>query len=80
VALNGETVGSITELTRALRNYNAGDTVTVTVIRGGVNMDISVTLDEKPQTQASVPSSDIPMPSEGDFEEWYDYFDRYFGG
>jgi len=80
VALNGEAVGSITELTRALRNYNAGDTVTVTVIRGGVNMDISVTLDEKPQTQASVPSSDIPMPSEGDFEEWYDYFDRYFGG
>ena len=84
IGLDGQDVDSITELTRALRNYEAGDTVTVTVIRGGVKMDISVTLDEKPQAQtqtpAATPNPDIPMPSEGDFEEWYDYFDRYFGG
>ena len=77
VALDGKEIGSITDLTRGLRSYKAGDTVTLTVIRDGIRMDIDVTLDEKPQgldqTQPD-PGADMP---EGDYDEWYDFF---FGG
>ena len=75
VGLEGQTIGSITELTRALRAYKAGDTVTVTLIRAGVQMDVEVTLDEKPQTlEETVPEEEAEMPSEGDYDEWYDFF------
>ena len=74
VALNGQEIGSITDLTRALRNYKAGDTVTLTVIRGGVQMDLQVTLDEKPQDLAQPAPDDQEEPPEGDYDEWYDYF------
>ena len=48
VAVDGSEVRSITDLTRILRNYNAGDTATLTVIRNFVKMELSITLDEKP--------------------------------
>ena len=74
VALDGKDIGSITDLTRSLRSYKAGDTVTLTVIRDGIRMDLQVTLDEKPvgldQTQ---PDAGDDMP-EGDYDEWYDFF------
>ena len=74
VALNGKDIGSITDLTRGLRAYKAGDTVTLTVIRDGIRMDLQVTLDDKPadlnQTQ---PDMEEEMP-EGDYDEWYDFF------
>ena len=76
-------VESITDLTRQLRNFKAGDTTTVTVIRSGAEMELSITFDERPVGfDGTVPSTEQPseMPSEGDYEEWYDYFRRYFGG
>ena len=74
VALNGKDIGSITDLTRGLRAYKAGDTVTLTVIRDGIRMDLQVTLDEKP-ADLNQPQPDVEeeMP-EGDYDEWYDFF------
>ena len=81
IDLGGCEVSSITTLTRALRNFNAGDTTTITVVRSGAKMVLDITLDEKPQdlTSTATPEEDSSMPSEGDFEEWYEFFRRYFG-
>ena len=82
VALDGQEVTGITTLTRALRSYKAGDTVELTLIRGGERMTVSVTLDERPQSLSTGTPTPSPeeMPSEGDYDEWYEYFRRYFGG
>ena len=79
VALDGQEVTGITTLTRALRGCKAGDTVKVTLIRGGEKITVSVTLDERPQNLGSGTVPTQEMPSEGDFDEWYEYFRRYFG-
>ena len=80
IDLGGYKVTNITDLTRSLRNFKAGDTTTVTLIRGGKEMTLNITLDEKPhEAEQPVPQPEGQMPS-GDFEEWYDYFRRYFGG
>ena len=81
IDLGGHKVGSITDLTRALRNFKAGDTTTVTVIRGGEKKTMDITLDEKPQqtAQASTPAPEGQMPDNGDYDEWYKYFSPFFG-
>ena len=82
VGLDGRTVSSRTDLTRALRNYKAGDTVTVDVVRSGRELTLTITFDEKPReevTAETVPQEDASMPSEGNYEDWYDYFRRFFG-
>lgn len=83
VDLGGTKVTGITSLTRALRNFKAGDTTTVTIIRSGGELQLEITLDEKPQTttpEAAIPENDQNMPSVGDPSEWFDYYRRYFGG
>jgi serine protease Do len=42
-------ITSLNSLTRALRNYKAGDTIEVTVWREGRNVKLTLTLDEKPR-------------------------------
>lgn len=83
VALGDNEVESITDLTRALRKFKAGDTTTITVYRSGRELTLTVTLDEKPhettQEETTLPA-DEEMPSEGSFEEWYNYFAPFFGG
>lgn len=81
IDLGGTKVSNITDLTRALRNYKAGDTTTVTVVRSGSQMTLEITLDEKPHETSvpTAPEGSAEMPSEGDYDEWYDYFRRYFG-
>ena len=49
VALGDHQVTSVSDLTRALRNFSAGDTTTVTVYRNGEKLQLKITLDEKPQ-------------------------------
>lgn len=81
IALGEYEVSNVTDLTRALRNFKAGDTTTVKLIRGGKEMTLEITLDEKPQTTtaATTPQPDADMPTSGDFDELYEYFRRYFG-
>ena len=79
--LGGYSVNNVTDLTRALRNFKAGDTTTVTVSRSGSQVTLEITLDERPQeTKNDTQQSPENMPESGDFDEWYNYFRRYFGG
>ena len=81
IGLDSHDVGNVTELTRALRNYKAGDTATVRLIRSGKEMTLEITFDERPQqTEDTAPQQQSPMPNEGSYDEWFDYFRRYFGG
>ena len=78
------------DLSRALRKFKAGDTVTVTVYRSGQELQLDVVLVEKPQDlqqqqpnqvqpeQEQTPSTQPDMTNP---EEWFqEFFDRFFGG
>ncbi len=80
VKLGTYKVSSITDLTRSLRNFKAGDTTDITVIRGGQEKVLSITLDEKPQNLDEEPVGEGPMPSNGSYDEWYDFFFGPNGG
>ena len=61
--------------------FKAGDTTTVTVNRGGKQLTLEITLDERPQqTDEQAPETTQPTPDSGSFDDWYEYFRRYFGG
>ena len=48
IALGDYPVTSLNGLTRALQNFQGGDVTTITVWRGGVELELEITLDEKP--------------------------------
>ncbi len=48
VAVGDYQVNGVNALSRALRYYKPGETITVTVFRSGVELALTVTLDEKP--------------------------------
>lgn len=75
IELGGIKVSNVTELTRALRTFKAGDETTITVIRGGKEKVLKITLDEKPYTpESGYPQPDENMPQEGNYEDWYNWF------
>ena len=51
VKLGDYEVGSVNDLTRALRNFKGGDVTTVIVYRSGAEVRLTITLDEKPVPQ-----------------------------
>ncbi len=75
-------VESLTDLTRALREFEPGDTVVVTVYRSGSKLELKVTLDERPanvdagSSQQTQPDGQMP---EGDYWDWFEYFSPFFG-
>ena len=80
VALGDYKVSSVSQLTRALRNFSAGETTTVTVYRGGAEKVLTITLDEKPQQVAdSAPEAVETRPATGSMEEWFNSIVPYFG-
>ena len=85
--VGGYPVTSVSDLTRVLRKFAAGDTVSVEVYRGGQTKTLTVTLDEKPREEIQPePKTQEPqqpqqqMPGNDAFDEWYNYFKDYFGG
>ena len=81
LAVDNTRIESLTELTRALRAYEPGDKAQIRVYRGGQEMILLVTLDERPrETQTAEPQSgaESQMP-EGNYEDWFDYFSPFFG-
>ncbi len=83
--LGGYDVGSVSDLTRVLRRYEAGQKVTVTVWRNGRQTQLSVVLDEKPLEEMPQEENvqQMPvMPDEetfNDFEDWQEYITPFFG-
>lgn len=78
VNLGGHTVECVNDLTRALRKFEPGDTITVTVYRfGSGETQLTLTLDEKPQqTQEETvePTVENSLPSNGSVEDWFNHF------
>ncbi len=84
IALGEYEVSNVTDLTRALRKFKAGDTTEITVIRSGRELTLSITLDERPQdptaTQETQPPQQEAAPSmPEEYGDLYDYFRRFFG-
>ena len=87
IALGEYEVRNITDLTRSLRHFKAGDVTTVKFLRGGKEMTLDITLDEKPrelpeETQPQQPQQTQPggqMPG-GSYEDWFNFFSPFFGG
>ena len=81
IRLGDKNITNYNDLARALREFEPGDTTTVVVFRGGVERNLTITLTERPQdADASQPSKpDNEMPSEGSYEDWYKYFEPFFG-
>ena len=78
INLGGYDVDSVNALTRTLRRFKAGDTVSVTVYRNGNREYLSVTLDEKPVETQNIPSQET-TPESGDMEDYLeDFFFPFF--
>ena len=75
VNVGGHDVGNLNDLSRALRKFEAGDEITVTVYRNGGEVVLNVVLDEKP---IETPEPSVPEPSQpssgGTIEDWFDHF------
>ena len=69
-ALGGYDVDGITDLMRALRKFEPGDTTIITIYRAGQTLALEITLDAKEQTSKPYPD----MPSSGSYEEWFHFF------
>ena len=77
VALGEYDVENLSELTKVLRKFKAGDTTTITVYRGGREITLPITLDEKPRdtaTETPTPSENGKLPQDGNYDDWYNYF------
>lgn len=82
-------IGSYTDLTAALRDQKAGDTVTVRIYRAGAELDVTLTLDERPdeatidqaEQEANAglqdPSSEDAYGDYDDFDDFEDFFEDY---
>lgn len=79
VNIGGYDVVSMSDISRVLRKFKAGDTTTITVYRNGRNVNMSITLDEKPQATPSDSVTPDNAPTSGDFNEWYEFFKKFFG-
>ena len=85
IDLGGYKVTSVSDLTRALRRFEADEATTVTVYRNGREVTLSVVLDAKPEEVPQEPQQEVPqeeflMPGEPGFEDWYKGFIEDFFG
>ncbi len=86
--MNDKTLTSRQDLSAAMKGYRAGDTVTLTVYRGGQYIEVELTFDTQPQTTGSDDSSQSSDNSYGygnggnsyggqmpdNWQEFYNYF------
>lgn len=72
LAFNGRTVQTYTQLMSALNKCGAGDVVTLRIYRAGAEMDVTLTLDERPeeQTVRKVEQGDVDNTEE--YSYYYD--------
>ncbi len=73
-------------LTSALRKFRAGDTTTMKIFRGGQEMELTITFDEKPEQMPTEPQADAQQPQQEQPQQeqprqphGMDPFDFFFG-
>ena len=87
--MGDKTLTSRQDLSAAMKGYRAGDTVTLTVYRGGQYIEVELTFDAQPQntgseednTQSSGNNGNNggngQMP--GNWDNWQDFYNYFFG-
>ena len=72
LAFNGRNVKTYTQLMSALNKCSAGDEVTLRIYRAGAELDVTLTLDERPeeQTVRKVEQGDVDNTEE--YSYYYD--------
>ena len=75
--LNDTEITSMSDLSMAKKGFKAGDTVTLTVWRGGQEITLSLTFDEQPQTTGT--EDDSPNQNQGQQDSYGDLYDYVFG-
>ncbi len=82
VNIGGYDITSVTDLTRVLRKFAAGDETTVTVFRAGMRVDLMITLCEMPreteEPEAEQPEATMPGSDYSDYYDWWNDF-PFFG-
>ena len=79
IELHGHAIKTMNDLTRILRRLDPGTTTTVVVLRGSRMITLEITLDARPTNPGQTPPAEqMPLPEEGDFDEWYEYFRWFF--
>ena len=67
---------------RGATDMKASDAVLLYLAANVTNPKYDLTYvfyDHEEVTAETVPQEDASMPSEGNYEDWYDYFRRFFG-
>lgn len=71
---------NLSDLTKALREYEPGDTITITVFRSGAEKVLDITLDEKPKQmpdqQEQIQQTE---PADNNIEDWFNGIFPGFG-
>ena len=87
--MGDKTLTSRQDLSAAMKGYRAGDTVTLTVYRGGQYIEVELTFDAQPQTTGSEEDNtqssgnnggnggNGQMP--GNWDNWQDFYNYFFG-
>ena len=80
VAVGQYEVNSVNGLTRALAKFKAGDTTTITVWRAGRELELPITLDEKPAPgDTQEPQATQPQATQPQAESPNSWWDHFFG-
>ena len=72
-------IATVSDLTRALRGYEPGDTATVTVYRNREIIELTITFGERPADVNTQPQTQETVPEEyysgkGSIEDWLNPF------
>ena len=87
--MGDKTLTSRQDLSAAMKGYRAGDTVTLTVYRGGQYIEVELTFDAQPQTTGSQEDTTQSSGSSGNNggngygqmpDNWQDFYNYFFGG
>ena len=81
--LNDTTLTSRQDMSAAMKSYRAGDTVTLTVYRGGQYITTELTFDAQPQTTGS-DTDDTTTDNGGGYsgqipDNWQEFYNYFFG-
>ena len=77
--LDSTEITTVSELTRALRSYEPGDTAVITVCRNGQNLELRITFDEKTSDPNAATQETVPPQTEAPQEDSTEGWDNPFG-
>ena len=86
--MGDKTLTSRQDLSAAMKGYRAGDTVTLTVYRGGQYIEVELTFDAQPQNTGSEEDNTQSSGNNGgngggqmpgNWDNWQDFYNYFFG-